>query len=191
MMKMKIAVLGWGSLIKHLEKNGRKLEIKGGWQKDGPPLKIEYARISGIKELTLVLYSKAQPVKTLWAYSAFNNIEEAIENLRYRERTIPENIGYFETEDSCRCNAAPETLETIKKWAKTHSKDVDAVIWTDLQENFMEKLMRPFSEDEAITYLKELIKSEPDKANEAKKYIQETPEQVVTKLRPKIREELT
>jgi hypothetical protein len=187
---MKIAVLGWGSLIPHPEKNGRKLKIKGVWHKDGPPLKIEYARISGTKELTLVLYQKAQPVKTLWAYSAYDNLKEAIENLRYRERTATENIGYFETEESCRCNADPVALETIKEWARTHSKDVDAVIWTDLQENFMKERGRPFSEDEAIAYLKELIKSDPDKAEEAKKYIQETPEQVVTHLRPRIKKEL-
>ncbi len=39
---MKIAILGWGSLIRE----PRGLPIDGEWQKDGPVLWIEFSRIS-------------------------------------------------------------------------------------------------------------------------------------------------
>ena len=39
---MKIAILGWGSLIKE----PCELPIAGEWQKDGPLLWIEFSRIS-------------------------------------------------------------------------------------------------------------------------------------------------
>lgn len=39
---MKIVVLGWGSLIW----NPGDLKINSEWQKDGPTLPIEFARVS-------------------------------------------------------------------------------------------------------------------------------------------------
>ena len=39
---MKIAFIGWGSLIKE----PRELPIAGEWQSDGPKLWLEFSRIS-------------------------------------------------------------------------------------------------------------------------------------------------
>lgn len=186
---MEIAVLGWGSLIPHPEKNERRLETKGEWNENGPLLPIEYARISGTDELTLVLYPMANNVDTLWAYSSFTGLDKAIENLRSRERTNVGMIGYYnKTDGSNRCKAVPETIETIRAWAE--DKEIDAVIWTDLPENFEEKDKGAYTEDKAIEYLKELIREDQDKAEKARIYIQETPAQVVTHLRPRIRQEI-
>ena len=48
---MKIAILGWGSLI--WNQNG--LPVKGQWKKNGPVLPIEFSRVSRDGRLTLVI----------------------------------------------------------------------------------------------------------------------------------------
>ena len=48
---MKIAILGWGSLIW----NPRILKVAGDWTLDGPTLPIEFSRISDNDRLTLVI----------------------------------------------------------------------------------------------------------------------------------------
>lgn len=182
---MKIAVLGWGSLIPHPTKGGKTLRIKGRWYYDGPVLPIEYARISGSNELTLVLHPKVKRVRTLWAHSMFDNLNKAIRNLRDRER-IPikatYRIGYVSIPDcKINSNAVHCVRGVVRKWAL--KKDIDAVIWTDLPENFQDKLRVDFSENEAITYLRNLTGPARDRARQ---YIQETPKQVVTRLRLRI-----
>ena len=183
---MEIAILGWGSLIPHPTKHGATLQIRGEWHEDGPLLPIEYARISETQELTLVLYPEAQNVQTLWAYSALTELDDAIKNLRDREDTSTRRIGYINLIDgSHSCNAYPEALYIIMSWAE--ERELDAIIWTDLSENFQDKLGVDFSEDAAIGYLNGLKGKTRD---EAKKYIQETPKQVKTHLRPRIKQEL-
>jgi hypothetical protein len=80
---MKIAFLGWGSLIFC----PRDLRIREGWHRDGVYLPLEFARISRNGRLTLVLYKNADRVQVLWAYADVNSLVEAIENLRQREGT--------------------------------------------------------------------------------------------------------
>lgn len=48
---MKIAILGWGSLIW----DKRNLRLAGEWQVGGPVLPIEFSRVSGYGRLTLVI----------------------------------------------------------------------------------------------------------------------------------------
>lgn len=186
---MKIAVLGWGSLIPHPEKCGRKLLIRGGWHKDGPLLPIEYARISKTGELTLVLHPGVRRVRTLWVYSAFHDLYSAIRNLRIRERIKRKytyRIGYASIYDGrFNSHAVHYVAYLVKKWAI--KKEFDAVIWTDLPENFKKKRNRPFSENEAINYIRSLTGSVREIA---KQYVQETPKQVKTHLRPRLEKEL-
>ena len=186
---MKIAVLGWGSLIPHPTKNNVTLQIRGHWKRDGPYLPVEYARISDNGELTLVIKPGSNIVRTLWAYSRFDNLYRATRNLRKREG-IPvkatKRIGYvLSYGNSYNSNVIPDIHMMMRKW--TQHKGMDAVIWTDLPENFMKNRGKPFSETEAINYLRTLTGPVRDSA---KKYVQETPHQINTHLRPKIEQEL-
>jgi len=112
---MKIAVLGWGSLIW----NPKNLKIKNSWFKDGPYLPVEFARISNDERLTLVLHPNAEKVQVLWAYMDLDDLDEAIENLTNRERTINGCIGFIDMKSQeKRCNAVPECFNDIKQWAR-------------------------------------------------------------------------
>ena len=179
---MKIAFLGWGSLIW----DPRELKVKGWWKKDGPFLPIEYARISKDGRLTLVIHPKVKRVRTLWTYSSYNNIHKAIRNLRMREGIKLKHIsriGHVSIyNDNINNHAAYCVAGLVKKWAIR--KGIGTVIWTDLQENFMSKLDVDFSENAAIDYLRGLTKDEKERARQ---YIQETPWQIVTHLRTRIK----
>lgn len=179
---MNIAVLGWGSLIWC----PRNLCIDGEWHCDGPQLPIEFARISGGKRLTLVLYKGACNVRTLWAYSGLNNLEDAISNLRERECTSKNRIGYIDSRSGrCNCNSIPDIFDTINDWAD--AKNLDAVIWTDLPTNFKEKREETFTEENVIAYLQGLKNPARGKAEE---YIRKAPSQIRTRMRQVIEEEL-
>lgn len=172
---MRIAVLGWGSLIWC----PRNLKIKGQWYEDGPLLPIEFARVSKDRRLTLVLFPGADNQQTLWAYSFCEDLDEAIENLREQERTNQMKIGFVSIPGSrSRCQAVPQVRGTIRKWVE--EKGIDAVIWTDLPSNFKEKTCMEFNADNVIIYLKDLS---GDKLNKAEKYFRRAPWQVTTKIR--------
>lgn len=185
MIKMKIAFLGWGSLIW----DQRELRTRGDWSGDGPSLPIEYRRISRDGRITLVLYPKVEDVQTLWVDADYEKLGKAIENLRSREGTVTKNIGYVSIQDGeYVCEAVPRILGTIIKWAR--EKGMDAVVWTDLPENpdkFRDETGMELNEDNIIKYLKSL---EGEALDKAKEYVQKAPLQIDTKLRRRIREEL-
>ena len=60
---MKIACIGWGSLIWMPE----NLMIQNKWFEDGPMLPIEFARQSDNGRITLIIDEFARPVRTLWS----------------------------------------------------------------------------------------------------------------------------
>src|SRR3972149_8077702 len=175
---MKIAFLGWGSLILC----PRCLKIKGSWNTDGPFLPIEFARVSKDKTLTLVLYRDADDVQTLWAYASHTDLLEAIKNICQREETSLKNIGFISIPDSqSHCNVIPEVLNRIKHWAK--GKRLDAVVWTDLPLKFKEVTGMDFNEDNVLGSLRGL---KGDTLNKAKTYVMKAPRQIVTKTRRRI-----
>lgn len=183
---MKIAVLGWGSLIW----DPRNLHTTGEWLGDGPQLPIEFARVSDNKRLTLVLFPSAEKVQVLWNYMDTGDLKEAIENLRKREvkrkATKAGYIGFAEIDNgSYRCNVIPDIISNIKQWAK--EKSINAVIWTDLPSNFKEKTKQEFTDNNVIKYLENLP---PEAKEKAKEYIKRTPPQVQTRMRKVIGERL-
>jgi hypothetical protein len=179
---MKIAILGWGSLIW----DPRSLKITSKvWNKDGVDLPIEFARISQDGRLTLVILEKFKKVRTLWNLSSCETIEEAIMNLKEREGMSlrSQKVGYLNLKTECNNSQLSDELNhAIKKWAI--KKQLDAVIWTDLDSNFIEKTQTPINEQNLNTYLESL---EIDAKVKAFEYIMKTPEQVKTQFRDKLK----
>jgi diadenosine tetraphosphate (Ap4A) HIT family hydrolase len=167
---LRIAILGWGSLIWNPSELKKKSEK---WCEDGPLLPIEFAKKSSRGRLTLVLYKNAKPVKTLWNICDSEDLEEAICNLARREETTTKNIGYISKDNKERCNAVPSILGTIKSWAE--QRQLDAVIWTDLTS----KGFKP-TKDNVRNHIKSLSASEFE---DAKIYVRNAPKQVKTEIR--------
>jgi hypothetical protein len=181
-MTMDIAVLGWGSLIW----DPSDLNISGDWHENGPELPVEFARLSGRGRLTLVIHEQADPVQVLWARSAYNELDLAIDNLRSRERTIETYIGYYNFQNDEHHTQFPFILDSIKCWGS--SQNVDAAIWTDLPSNFLDKT--DHDELNKETVIDVLRNSTHINQENAEEYIRKTPEQVCTSFRHTIEEEL-
>jgi hypothetical protein len=166
---MKIAVLGWGSLIW----DSRELELpKTSWHEDGPLLPIEFARKSGHGRLTLVIYPSANTIPVLWARMHQTEISTAKETLRKREGINHQNIGYYyEYRIHTRF---PEITEAIQEWIKKHR--FDALVWTDLKSNF-----DVYNEEKVFDYLSTEANKEA-----CREYIEKAPEQIETDMRRKI-----
>lgn len=177
---MKIAVLGWGSLIWC----PRNLRVSGEWNKDGPQLPIEFARVSRDGRLTLVILSSANPVPVLWARMDARNLDEAIKNLKEREETTTDKIGFIDLISDRYHSGIIEILE-IKTWAQ--GIDIDAVIWTDLPSNFETKMRKSINKGNIVSYLNSLQGKEKQLAE---KYIRNAPVQIRTEFRTHIKKQL-
>jgi hypothetical protein len=177
---MRIAVLGWGSLVW----NPDTLEIVGAFEPIGPRLPIEFCRISRDNRLTLVL-SEAFGTRsvTYAAVSAFDDLTRAVDNLRVREGTTRDNIGVVVLEGG-HADAVnhrhPSFSREIAAWAVKH--DFRAVLWTALESNFAEKSVRgeAFSTAAAIRHLEGLS---VDQRAVALHYIRRAPPEVQTPVR--------
>jgi hypothetical protein len=182
---MKIAVLGWGSLIWDPE----SLQIADKWQMTGPRLPIEFARISDNGRLTLVIDEvNGAEVPTRYAISAFDRLEDAVENLRVREGpTKREWIGSLEVGNGQLSEWAgsqhAKTCAKIKDWAD--ATKLDGVIWTAIPPRFEGHTKggwtgEAFSVEAAIRYLSQLT---GEKQTTAFEYIKRAPLEVVTPVR--------
>lgn len=184
---MKIAILGWGSLVWA----PRNLEIdkrigQNGWFDDGPMLPIEFARISSGPRLTLVIRPESEVVQTLFAISSNDNLHQAILNLSKRERCNKENIGYFDRTENSFSNPNFQFIRNIIDWIEVKN-EIEAVIWTDLPENFQEKTGKSFNEENTISYLTNLQTKEKIGAEE---YIRKAPSVISTPIRKAFEEKL-
>jgi len=179
---MKIVVLGWGSLIW----DPGNLKIKSKWQKDGPILPIEFARISKGGRLTLVIFEEFPSLQVLWNYMDFDDVTKAINNLKERERTPDvNNIGYINLLQETQRSKNDNISLIIGDWVKT--KQIDAIIWSDFRSNFEDNFGDKFTLENVIKYLDEL----PLKRKiEAQNYIVNAPEQIQTKFRRDIQKNL-
>ena len=178
---MNIAILGWGSLL--WDKRQEFDEQHDEWQFDGPSLKIEFSRISKTRNgaLTLVLDAKnGKECQVAYALSKRKNPDDAICDVRSREGTILENIGFHFVDKSRHQARDEEVLKAVQNWAS--KKKIDVVIWTDLKSNFQEKSERkkPFSIETALSHIQALDSQGKAKAAE---YVWRTPTFVTTPLR--------
>lgn len=183
--KMRIAILGWGSL---LWEGGQEFDNwHGPWQYDGPNLKIEFSRVSARRLGALTLVTDADhgsPTIVAWCLSKRGKIEDAVADLRCREGTANENIGYICLDQ---LSAPPNPLHTgdpIVAWAR--QRKLDAVVWTALKGNFEKKAGKPFSVDAVVAYIKTLSPAGKAKAAE---YVWRAPEFVQTAVRSALQQE--
>ncbi len=180
---MKIACLGWGSLIWN---HGELKVPKSKWRKGGPLLPIEFTRISTNECVTLVIDGVAKKeVRVLWAeLKKIDKLEDAICLLAKREGTICNNIHYY-----CKVNGKfhDEVNEKIKgkitEWLER--KKLDAVVWTGL---------RPKNRNGGghllvAGVIKHLKGLDPCDKKRAEEYIRKAPKQIDTEYRKEIEAE--
>lgn len=178
---MSIAILGWGSLIPC----PGDLSVRGGWSPDGPVLRIEFSRKSADGRLTLVIDAqRGSEVKTQYAESTFENLNDAVDNLRRREGTTRQNIGICSLRPGeTRVQNHPEVIPAITEWLTrlrfdaTIFTDLNATPWPQSREDFLRA---------AFNYLEDL--PEICKAN-ARDYINRAPNQTQTALRQYLQSE--
>ena len=183
---MKIAILGWGSLL--WQPKDLQFDKEIGWTENGPMLPIEFARISKDGRLTLVITEDVKEVKTYFAISSYESEEEAVLNLAVREGSGREQIGSY---DKSKNTFSKEVFfeKNILEWIK--NTDIDVVIWTNLGEkwdfkNDDGKVIKIVS-NERVDYLKKL---KNHKRALAEEYIRRTPTQIDTHYRSLIEKDL-
>lgn len=178
---MKIAILGWGSLIWDFRSEFDKHHEE--WQFDGPSLPIEFSRVSESRNgaLTLVIdENHGEMCRVAYAFSKRVCAEDAICDLRCREGTVLKYIGSYFADNSQTRSLNLKALESVRAWAV--SKDIDVAIWTDLPSNFGDKskVRQPFSVQDAISHIQLL---ENDGKISAVEYVWRAPDFVDTPLR--------
>ena len=180
---MRIAYLGWGSLIKE----PGQLPIVGHWKDNGPKLCIEFSRISkGVERrdcLTLVIDERyGSEVVTHSVSSACFSLEDAVIGLGRREGTPIDNIGFCEVAGMRFASKArerhPDSCKRVYSWAV--ERNFDAVVWTSLARRFKDVLGIPFSPKVALEYLNRLPQSTKERAFH---YIHNAPIQTMTPFR--------
>lgn len=172
---MRIACLGWGSLVW----DPRALPVRREWFKDGPFGPVEFTRQSSDGRMTLVIDTNAAKVRLLWVEMLSADLQDAKEALREREAITgagwSSRIGAWQRGES-----APATIPDLARWAE--ALGLDAVIWTALGPKFSGHDASP-SADEVITYLQGLTGTRRDNA---KRYIECAPRQIDTEYRRRI-----
>lgn len=172
-----IVCLGWGSLIWEQ----KELKIRGEWKADGPQIAVEYLRQSRDGRITLVIDDIGNhKFPVLWAEMNFSELEQAKENLRKREGTTINHIGFWKTDD-----APPAAIPDLADWAR--SKKADAVLWTALPPKFNGANGRRPTLQEVISHLDTLEHAGKARAEE---YMRNTPKQIKTPYRAQLEEHL-
>ncbi len=174
---MKIACLGWGSLIW----DPRCLPLQGSapWRSDGPNLSVEFARQSQDGRITLVLLDDGPIQPVLWAEMNIDNLTQARQSLATREKTAQRQIGFLELS-----SPTTDAPAKILAWAEEHR--FAGVVWTNLRPQFRGVTRKP-TEDEVVEYLDGLRGETRESAEE---YVRMTPSQIVTPYRAAIEDRL-
>lgn len=172
----RIAIIGWGSLIW----SPGDLAVQYPLQPTDLCLNLEFARRASDGRLTLVLDPvNGVPCQVHATQYEGDNLNEAIRNLRYRERVRSKAwIGYVNLKAGTRRAEAfeydPENVLAIEEWGRRHNWD--AVIWSALRSNFP----APYTPEAAIRHLEALW---PHELHKALDYVRNTPPQVKTPVR--------
>lgn len=178
---MRMAVLGWGSLIWDPSPDFDRYLHQ--WQPGGPKLSIEFARKSSKRSnaLTLVIDSKiGTEVETLYAISKRTDPHDVVCDLRTREETTARNIGYVDLNNGYENGRDNKIREVIKTWAK--ERKLQFVAWTDLEANL------PYSDNNFVESAIEHLKSlDVNGIREAIRYVAKAPCQIDTSLRQALR----
>ncbi len=180
---VRIAVVGWGSLIWH----PASLRVSTRWRRDGPRLPVEFARISKDGRLTLVIRPGSEDQTTYWAVSELTALDEARNNVRARENSGLTDIHYVRRDDRAEEAVPRDMLMTISTWLAGH-QDVDAVMWTALPSNWRDKRQSDFTPEDALEYVREL-RSANDQTRylRAREYVTKAPPQIDTAVRRALR----
>ncbi len=177
---MKIACLGWGSLIWQPE----SLLIRRKWFNDGPLLPIEFVRQSENGRLTLVISENAKPVRTLWALMATEDLTEAKNSLGVREGIPKSKFASWIASIEKTEKAPGEIQKIIQSWAE--SLDLDDVIWTNIPAKFNGIDNTEPTPEEAIQYINSL---DINRQALAEEYVRKAPKQIDTQFRRKFESE--
>lgn len=179
---MKIACLGWGSLIW----DARELPLSTSWKKDGPLLPIEFARESADGRITLVLIDSKNTARSLWALMNVDNINDAKTALAQREgisdKNIKYSIGFWDMASSCYHGHSSSEIEA---WAT--KMNLDGVVWTNLKYGFKQSRGEMPEYSYILSHLQNLSSKQ---RSVAENYVRETPMQVNTKYRGKLEADL-
>ncbi len=185
----KIAILAWGSLIWD-DKYPEFDKQRGQWEKEGPILPLEFSRVSSSRDqaLTLVIDPvNGSDCKVMYALSKRRNPADAIADLRDREGTIMDHMGFYFANDSER-KCVPPIPDAIPAWAE--AMKIDVVVWAGMPSNFQDKNVvkkgEKFSIDAAITHLQKITAKGKAAAAE---YVWRAPDLVVTPLRTRLQVE--
>lgn len=174
-----ILILGWGSLLWEAAPEFDRWH--GPWHAEGPPLKLEFSRVSSSRDgiLTLVIDPERGAVNSV-AYTASRRalLPDAVADLRSREKTTAENIGRIGPAEGDHHYRDPASADAITAWAGANG--AKAVVWTDLASNFGQKIGEDFSVTSAMNYLKDLDAPVRAKAID---YISRVPPFIETPLR--------
>jgi hypothetical protein len=176
-----IAILGWGSLLWDARSDFDS-QI-GPWKYDGPTIPIEFSRVSSTrgKALTLVIDEHNGALcQVAYATSRRKNPDEAIADLRQRERCPLARIGCLFADKVRNPKQSPQTYWAVAAWAKT--KSFDMVVWTALASNFEEESCnkKNFTIPNAIEHLQSL---DADGKAKAAEYVWRAPAFAMTPLR--------
>lgn len=173
---MEIVCLGWGSLIW----DARELACDGTWRLDGPYLPIEFARQSSDGRITLVIHESFHTVQSLWTIMNVENLEQAIESLRRREKTAPSHIHYISLNDTPANDVENEVLTWMEE------KQFDCAIWTGLPPKFSDTNGKIPTIDELFEY----FERKKENLLNIEEYIRKAPEQIQTAYRNQLEAKL-
>ncbi len=176
---MRIAVVGYGSLIWDLE--NLSPFVDGDWQLGtGPQMPVEFSRVSPKRQQALVLVideTLDHQCKTSVIDSRRNDLDLAIVDLAARERCETDMIGFIST-----CGKFHRPLECATDWLE--QTGYDAVLWTALPGNFHAEINQSFNHENGRDYLKTLT---GPALEEAWRYIECAPEVTDTPFRRYLR----